>query len=223
MLRSLLLAGPDDCVAPAAWPDVIVGSAADLDRLADRAHAAGARLFLAAPPVGPGNPDLEIARSGLHDGVLMLFAGSGRDVARLDAMLSVAEAVHGLPAGRIRIIAPVASGAEALVDAASFIGCSARLEGLTFDPAALATSLGCAIDADAVRVGRSVAIAVARVAGVAAIHVCAGSAAEEIACREGFDAAITSDAARISSLNSTFGRQPAPGGRSSEIVLSTTA
>jgi citrate lyase subunit beta/citryl-CoA lyase len=64
------------------------------------------------------------------DGIVLPDVAGGHDVTRLDARISVEEAVHAVDHGRVRIIAEAAGSARAVMGLASLRGASHRLAGL---------------------------------------------------------------------------------------------
>jgi citrate lyase subunit beta / citryl-CoA lyase len=207
MIRSLLLVGPRPDTALKSEADALVlpaeGAAEqNFGEAARLLISAGRRIFIAIASIRSASADacLDVAVACRPCGVILTSAASGRDVARLDARIGVHEAVHGVEAGSIRVIAGVGATAASILEMASFVDCSPRLTGMLFDPLALAAALGCQIDADAVRVARAMVLASARAAGVQAIHRDRGGDIERLASRDGFDAMMTDDPDRIASF-----------------------
>jgi citrate lyase subunit beta/citryl-CoA lyase len=113
--------------------------------------------------------ELDAAMACAPQGVFLEQAADGGDVARLAARIAVAEARHGLPDGRTRIIASTAHDGASLLSLSTFRAASRRLEGLAFDAATLSTRLGVAVDSEPVRIARALALFAAHAAGAAAV------------------------------------------------------
>jgi citrate lyase subunit beta/citryl-CoA lyase len=85
---------------------------------------------------------LDAAIGAGADGVVLPNAHSGHDVTRLDARISVEEAVHAIDQGVVRIIAEAADTAKAVQGLLSFRGASHRLTGMIWSADRLADDLG---------------------------------------------------------------------------------
>ncbi|SFK46487.1 HpcH/HpaI aldolase/citrate lyase family protein [Methylorubrum salsuginis] len=124
---------------------------------------------------------------------VLLAARSGRDVAALGARLAVHEAEHGWPDGRLRILAAIADPLGVL-EARGFVGASPRLDGLGFDGAALAASLGTDPAGETVAQARALVRLAAAAAGVTAFATLEpGGLAGAAAGRDSFDLLIARD------------------------------
>ncbi len=113
--------------------------------------------------------ELDAAMACAPRGIFLEQAADGSDVARLAARIAVAEARHGLPDGRTRIIASTAQYGASLLSLSSFRAASPRLEGLAFNAAMLSSRLGVAEDSEPIRIARALALFAAHAAGAAAV------------------------------------------------------
>jgi citrate lyase subunit beta/citryl-CoA lyase len=102
------------------------------------------KLFVRMPPLDhAGAISLLDAMIGAGaEGIVLPGALGGHDVTRLDARISVEEAVHAIDHGSVKIIAEAASTARGVHGLASFRGASHRLSGLIWSPERLAGDLG---------------------------------------------------------------------------------
>lgn len=117
--------------------------------------------------------DLEAVMRAPPHGIVLPKSVDGRDVARLDAMLTVCEAENGLPDLATRIVAIATESAEALFGLASYRDASRRLAGLAWGGEDLSADLGSMATRDAdgaltdpYRMARSLCLASAVAAGV---------------------------------------------------------
>jgi citrate lyase subunit beta/citryl-CoA lyase len=76
------------------------------------------------------------------DGVLLPKSASGEDVHKLSVALHLAEESANAPTGATRIIALAAETPASVLQLSSYLGASARLEGLTWGAEDLAAALG---------------------------------------------------------------------------------
>src|SRR5262249_41886582 len=76
------------------------------------------------------------------DGILLPKARSGEDVHKLSIALHHAEERNGAPVGETRIVALVTEVPIAILNMASFVDASARLEGMTWGAEDLSAALG---------------------------------------------------------------------------------
>lgn len=127
----------------------LIAAAADLD--AAFAYVAAAAAITPRVPLYLRLPDLDhrdaIALLGRAvatgvEGIVLPDAINGQDVTRLDARISVEEAVQALDHGRIGILVEVAGSARAALALPTFRGASHRLRGLIWSPQCLARDLG---------------------------------------------------------------------------------
>lgn len=162
-MRSLLFVPGDSekklTKAATAGADVLLVDLEDsvgLDnKVAARRIAAG---FIAATRETPGAPaiyvrvnaldsgltdaDLDAVMAAAPAGIMLPKAGSGADVARLDAKLAVREATYDLADGATRIIAIATETAGALFTLASYRDASPRLAALSWGAEDLSAELG---------------------------------------------------------------------------------
>lgn len=171
--------------------------------------------------------DLETVMRTAPDGIVLPDCDGGRDVARLDAMLTVCEAEFGLPDLSTGIVAEATARAEALFGLGSYRGASRRLTGLAWDGAGLAADLGSTAARDAggalsdpCRLARTLCLAGAVAAGAQPIDTAypdardlAGLAREaEAAARDGFTGKLAIHPDQVPVINAATGRAgpPAP-------------
>ncbi|THK40050.1 aldolase [Ensifer sp. MPMI2T] len=164
-----------------------------------------------------------ILASGI-DGIVLTECRGPADVQKLDVLLKVSEAIAGIAAGSVAILAEYATTPESVLSPHSLTGASPRLKALIFSAAALAESAGCALPTDetdaasVIVAGRAAAVLRAREAGIAAYDMLSEDANDEAAvgrycatsARNGFSAVVAQspqqvallDAASLSSRNS---------------------
>ena len=186
-----------------------------------RANRGATRVFVRIAPLSSGlaAADLDAILPARPDGICLAGAVGGADIGRLSAMLRPREAEAGLADGAITIIAAAADTPAGLFALASCGGASARLVALAWSAADLAAATGAAASrdptgnlADLPRLARSLTLAAAAAAGVAAIDSVfedtedlAGLAREaEAARRDGFSAKIAIAAAQVAVINRVF-------------------
>ena len=101
-------------------------------------------LFVRVNPFGSGETeeDLTAAMSLAPFGLVLPKSANGAAVARLHALLDVAEAEAGLAEGSTRILPIATETAAATLAAGSYAGVSTRLWGMTWGAEDLATDLG---------------------------------------------------------------------------------
>jgi citrate lyase subunit beta/citryl-CoA lyase len=243
-MRSLLLVTAESDAeldrALAAGADVIVidlaDSAAAEAATAPRRRATDflretrgpARLFVRIHPLSSplAVADLDAVVPSRPHGIVLPRAAGGADVTRLSAMLRPREAIAGIDDGAIAIIAMAADTAVGLFTLGSYGGASARLARLGWEAAALSTALGArsSRDAagnltDAVRLARSLTLAGAAAAGVAAIDTpfvdagdLAGLERETAEARDaGFVAKFAVNPDQVAVINQAFALKAASG------------
>jgi citrate lyase subunit beta/citryl-CoA lyase len=188
------------------------------------------RLFVGINGFASGlaDPDLDAAVAAGADGIVLPKAVGGVDVTRLDAKIAVAEAIHGIPDGRTRIVAGVGDSALSVFAAGSFRGASHRLIGLAWSTAGLAADLGTTAVrdssgalAEAFRTARTSVLLGAAAADVQAIDEPDDGASSEAlaaAVRDGFSAASTRSIGAIAAINSAFTPPPAAVAEAAAIV-----
>ncbi|AVO44585.1 HpcH/HpaI aldolase/citrate lyase family protein [Phreatobacter cathodiphilus] len=117
-----------------------------------------ARAFLAAHAAATNRPLLMVRVNALDtgltdddlaaivgarpDAIMLPKSESGRDVAHLDAKLTVQEALAGLPDGRITITVVATETAKAIFTLGTYQGASPRLVGLTWGAEDLSADIG---------------------------------------------------------------------------------
>jgi citrate lyase subunit beta / citryl-CoA lyase len=179
----------------------------------------GFRRYVRINPLlsGAALDDLAVVTPGKPDGVL-LPKSLPQDLATLDHYLSAFETASGVVVGTIRVIAIATETPAAMFTLGGYAGVSPRLEAMTWGAEDLAACLGGnnrrldgAYD-DVYRLARSLCLAGAAAAGVAAIDTIytdfkdeAGLAAECAAARRsGFVAKMAIHPAQIAAINSAF-------------------
>lgn len=98
---------------------------------------------------GLTDADLDGVVAGRPDAILLPKAEGGPAVTHLDAKLTAREAIHGLPAGAIRIIALATETAASLFVCGTYGGSSPRLSGITWGAEDLSAELGAETNRDA--------------------------------------------------------------------------
>ncbi|TDR93739.1 hypothetical protein [Enterovirga rhinocerotis] len=146
------------------------GAASGHSDLLTRGRGSGPVLLVRVPPLSSSSMEdaLASAMAFEPDGILLRGAIGRPDIERLGAKLAVLEAEHGRPAGSIGIVASVADEAAGALALAG-LRPHPRLAGLVFDRAALAASLGCAPEAQALCHAAATTILAASACGVPAI------------------------------------------------------
>jgi citrate lyase subunit beta/citryl-CoA lyase len=153
------------------------------------------------------------------DGIVLPKAVSGADVVKLDHYVSALEAAAGLVVGAVRIFAVVTETPMALFGLGTYGGVSPRLAAMTWGAEDLSAGLGASTNRDAddslaftYRLARSLCLAGAKAAGVAAIDTLwtnfrdlEGLEHEAIAARrEGFAGKIAIHPDQIAVINKAF-------------------
>lgn len=87
-------------------------------------------------------PDLTGVVAGGPDGILLPKINSSAEIVLLDHYLTALEAREGVAQGSIRIIPVATETPQAMFNAATYRGCSARLAGLTWGAEDLSTAVG---------------------------------------------------------------------------------
>ena len=236
-MHSLLLVTPDSDAglfkAVAAGADVVVidlaRAVAPRRRALWRQRAAAfvaekrgeVRLFVRINPLPSrlAADDLDAVVPSHPHGVILPGAAGGADVGRLSAMLRPREATAGIDDGAIAVIAMAGDTPAGLFGCGSYGGASARLAGLGWDAAGLSAALGARSSRhatgdlnDAGRLARSLTLAGAAMAGVAAIDTpfldtgdLAGLEREaERARNDGFAAKFAVDPQQVAVINRVF-------------------
>jgi citrate lyase subunit beta / citryl-CoA lyase len=168
---------------------------------------------------GLADLDLDAAVAAGADGIMLPKAGGGQDVTRLDAKIAVAEAVHGSPDGRTRIVAIATETAHAVFQVGTYRGASHRLAGLAWGAEDLSADLGASATRgadggflDTFRLARTLTLLGAVAAEVVPIdgvytdfRDLDGLAAEcADAARDGFTAKMAIHPAQIEVINTAF-------------------
>jgi citrate lyase subunit beta/citryl-CoA lyase len=179
----------------------------------------GFRRYVRINPLSSGAAldDLAAVTRGKPDGVL-LPKSLPQDLATLDHYLSAFETASGIVVGTIRVIAIATETPAAMFALGGYAGVSPRLEAITWGAEDLAACLGGnnrrldgAYD-DVYRLARSLCLAGAAAAGVAAIDTIytdfkdeAGLGTECAAARRsGFVAKMAIHPAQVAAINSAF-------------------
>jgi len=168
---------------------------------------------------GLTDADLDAVVAGAPDAILLPKAEGGPSVVHLDAKLTAREAIHGLPDGRIQIIALATETASALFVAGTYGGSSPRLIGITWGAEDLSAELGSETNRDGngrftspYMLARNLSLAAAAAARVAAIDTVyadfrnmEGLRAECLeARRDGFVAKMAIHPAQVAVINEVF-------------------
>jgi citrate lyase subunit beta/citryl-CoA lyase len=163
--------------------------------------------------------DIDAAVAAGAEGLMLPKAAGGMDVTRLDAKIAVAEAVHGIPEGRTRIVAIVTETAYAVFQTGTYRGASHRLAGMAWGAEDLSADLGAAVARgpdggflDTFRLARTLTLLGAVAAEVTPIdgvytdfRDLDGLRAEcEAAARDGFTAKMAIHPAQVAVINAAF-------------------
>lgn len=98
---------------------------------------------------GMTDADLDAIVAGAPDAVVFPKAEGGATVTHVDAKLTAREAIAGVAAGSIKILAQAVESAAGLFSAGSYKNCSPRLIGMTWGPEDLSAELGAETNRDA--------------------------------------------------------------------------
>ncbi len=130
---------------------------------------------------GMTDADLDAVVAGRPDAILFPKAEGGATVTHLDAKLTAREAIAGIPAGFIKILAQTVESAAGLFSAGTYRDCSPRLIGMTWGPEDLSAELGAEANREAdgtltepYRIARAMCLfgaAAAKVPAIETIHV----------------------------------------------------
>jgi len=168
---------------------------------------------------GLTDADLDVVVAGRPDAIMLPKAEGGAAVIHADAKLTAREAMHGLPAGGIGLIAIATETAQALFLAGSYAGASPRLTGLTWGAEDLSVELGAETNRDRdgnfldpYRLARSLCLAGAaavRVQAIDTVYVeyrnAAGLRREcEEARRDGFTGKMAIHPVQVAIINEVF-------------------
>jgi len=162
--------------------------------------------------------DLDVMMAGAPDGIVLPKARGGKDVALLDARLSVREALHALPDGGTRILAIATESASAIFGLGTYAGASSRLAGLAWGAEDLAADTGAlAVREDGgwtepMRLVRSFCLFGAAAAATAAIDTVHADFRDqqslkresEAAARDGFSGKLAIHPDQVAVINEAF-------------------
>lgn len=172
---------------------------------------------------GLTDADLDSVVAGKPDAVMLPKAEGGAAVIHADAKIAAREAMHGLPAGSIKLLALATETAKALFLAGTFAGASSRLIGLTWGAEDLSAEVGAEANRDQdgtfldlYRLARALCLAGAAAAQVQAIDTVyvdfrneAGLRREcEQARRDGFTGKLAIHPAQVPIINAVFTPTP---------------
>ena len=168
---------------------------------------------------GLTDADLDAIAPAKPDAIMLPKAEGGAAIVHADAKLAVREAQNDLPDGHIKILPIATETAAALFMVGTFAGASSRLIGMTWGAEDLSAELGARANRDAhgrfldpYRLARSLCLAGAASAGVAAIDTVfvdfrndVGFRKEcEEACRDGFVGKMAIHPAQVPIINAVF-------------------
>jgi citrate lyase subunit beta/citryl-CoA lyase len=207
----------EDSVAPERKEAARKGAAAFLDRR-ERPRA---RLLVRVNGLDSGliDADLDAVVPARPDAIMLPKAEGGASIVHADAKLTAREAIAGVTAGSIGIVAIATETAKSLFVAGTYGGASPRLAALTWGAEDLSAALGAEANRDtdgnfldAYRLARTLCIAAAAAADVPALDTVyvdfrndAGLRREcEAACRDGFTGKMAIHPAQIATINDVF-------------------
>jgi citrate lyase subunit beta/citryl-CoA lyase len=225
-LRKALGSGADalildleDSIAPERKEAARAGAAEFLARtvpLHERPHLI---VRVNALATGLIDADLDAVVQARPDAIMLPKAEGGASLAHADAKLCVREALHGIDAGAIRIVAIATETAAALFVAGTYRGASPRLAALTWGAEDLAAELGAEANRDSqgqffdpYRLARALCIAAAAAADVPALDTVyvdfrndTGLRREcEEARRDGFTGKMAIHPGQVATINDVF-------------------
>lgn len=214
----VMLIDLEDSVAAAAKPEARA-LAAEFLRAARPKHERP-RLYVRinAFDSGHAEADLDAIMPAAPEGVMLPKSLSGRDVARLDAMLAVHEAEAGLDDGGTKIVVVATETAASLFTLGTYQGASPRLTGLAWGGEDLSADLGSSANrengsfTEPYRFARNLCLFGAVAAGVAPVDTVytnfrdlEGLRVEcEEAVRDGFTAKMAIHPAQVTVINEVF-------------------
>ncbi len=97
---------------------------------------------------GLTDADLDAVVAGKPDAIMLPKAEGGAAVIHTDAKLTAREAMHGLPAGSIKIVTIATETAASLFVAGTYAGSSPRLTGLTWGAEDISAEIGAEANRD---------------------------------------------------------------------------
>ena len=239
-MRSLLFVPADSArkldKAMSSGADALIVDLEDSIALEGKARAReSAAAFIKEASASASRPYLMVRVNGLQtglidadfdaiapakpDAIMLPKAEGGAAIVHADAKLAVREAQSNLPDGHIKILPIATETAAALFKVGTFAGASPRLIGMTWGAEDLSAELGARANRDAqgrfldpYRLARSLCLAGAAAAGVAAIDTVfvdfrndAGFRSEcEEACRDGFVGKMAIHPAQVPIINAVF-------------------
>ncbi|MGH6763183.1 MAG: HpcH/HpaI aldolase/citrate lyase family protein [Phyllobacterium sp.] len=182
---------------------------------------ASPKLFVRINDLDSGLADADLAAvmRARPDGILLPKSNSGRDVTRLSAKLNTHEAENRIVEGETSIIAIVTETAIGTLSAATYVGASARLTGMSWGAEDLSAAIGARtarLDdgtyTDVFRLARSLTLLGASAASVAAIDTVFINFRDEAglmrecadAERDGFTSKLAIHPAQIPIINEAF-------------------
>lgn len=213
-----LLIDLEDSVSAGAKDEARRSAAAFLEQARG---SGGPRLIVRVNELESGlcDADLDAVMPAAPDSIMLPKARGGMDVQHLAAKLAVREAEAGLPDGGTSIIPIATETALSLFQMGSYRGASHRLAALTWGAEDLSADLGAETNVDAhgvytdpYRLARTLTLAAAAAAEVAAIDTIHGNFRDEAglrrACeearRDGFTAKMAIHPGQVKVINEVF-------------------
>jgi len=172
---------------------------------------------------GMTDADLDAIVAGRPDAVVFPKAEGGATVTHLDAKLTAREAIAGVPAGSIKILAQAVESAAGLFAAGDYLNSSPRLIGITWGPEDISAELGAEANRDSqgqltepYRLARSIclyAAAAARVPAIETVYVDFRNTEglrrdTDDARRDGFTGRLAIHPAQVAVINAVFTPTP---------------
>lgn len=215
----VIIADLEDSVAPEAKAEAREVVVDYLRAQAPKADRPRLHVRINGFDTGLADRDIDAAVAAGADGLMLPKAAGGMDITRLDAKIAVAEAVHGIPDGRTRIVAIITETAHAVFQAGTYRGASHRLAGMAWGAEDLSADLGATAARrpdggfhDAFRLARTLTLLGAVAAEVTPIdgvytdfRDLDGLRREcEAAARDGFTAKMAIHPAQVAVINAAF-------------------
>jgi citrate lyase subunit beta/citryl-CoA lyase len=187
---------------------------------------------------GMTDADLDAVVAGRPDAILFPKAEGGATVTHLDAKLTAREAIAGIPAGCIKILAQTVESAAGLFSAGTYRDCSPRLIGMTWGPEDLSAELGAEANREAdgtltepYRIARTMCLfgaAAAKVPAIETIHVDFRNPEvvrrdTELARRDGFSGRLAIHPAQVAPINEVFTPSPEQIAKAKAVVAAFAA
>lgn len=182
--------------------------------------------------------DLDAIVAGAPDAILFPKAEGGATVTHLDAKLTAREAIAGLPAGSIKILAQTVESAAGLFSAGTYKNCSPRLIGMTWGPEDLSAELGAEANreengtlSEPYRIARAFCLfgaVAAKVPAIETIHVNfrdldALRRDTELARRDGFTGRLAIHPTQVAVINAVFTPSPEQIAKAKAVVAAFAA